>query len=134
MVREVLIVAWRCENVFWIDFLFDFIFNQSSYIFDSFRCFFPLIVGRIIASYDNNIDIMDIFLNVIECLVQKFDGSITLDTSIRFSLDWLSFRESIFEMTADWEVTNSWGFLCVVKVEMNVGQMENFKVFSFGLI
>ncbi len=121
MIGKILIVSRGCKNVFCVDFLLDFFFNQTSDMLNCLWSFFPLVMCRVVSSYNNHINVVDIFLNIIKSFVQKFDGSIALNASIRLCLDWLGFRESIFDMTTNWKVTDSRGFLSVVKIEVNVG-------------
>ena len=87
MVGKVLVVTRGCENVFCVYFLSDFVLNQTSDMFNSFWGFFPLIMGRIVPSYDDHIDFMDVFFDIIKSLIQKLDRSITLDASVRLCLD-----------------------------------------------
>ncbi len=134
MIGKILVVTRSCENIFCVYFLSDFVLNQTSDMLNSFWSFFPLIMRRVVSGYNDHVNLMDVFFNIIKSLVQKLYRSITLDASVRFCLDWLSLREAIFDVAADWEVAYSGGFFSVVEIEVNVGQMQDFEIIGFGFV
>lgn len=128
MIRKVLIISWGCEDVFCVDFFFNFILNKLANIFDSLRSFLPFIMSWIISSDDNNIDFINVLLDVIKSLIKQFDWRITFYASKFFRLNRFSLRESILNMTTNGQITNCWSFLCVIQIQMNISQMENFQI------
>lgn len=120
MIRKVLIVTRSCENKLCVYFLFYFILNKWSDVFDSFRGFLPFIMSWIISSYNNDINFINVFLNIIKCFIKQFNWSVAFDTSKLFCLNWLSLRESILKMATNWQVTDCWGFLSVIQIQMNI--------------
>lgn len=120
MIRKVLIVSRSSENELCVYFLLYFILNEWSNVFDSFRSFLPFIMSWIISSYNNNINFINVFLNIIECLIEQLNWSVTFDVSKLFCLNWLSLREAILQMATDWQVTNCWSFFSVIQIQMNI--------------
>lgn len=130
MVWQVLIVSWCCDDMLCVHFLSNLALNKFPDVFHCLRSLFPFIMSRVIASHDDDIDLLNILLNIVKGFVKELDRRIALDTAKGFGLDGFSFWVTVFNMTADWQVANCWSFFSIVKIQVDVCKVEDLEVWK----
>lgn len=106
MVWQVFIVSWCCDDMLCVYFLSNLALNKLPNVFHCLRGLLPLIMSRVIASHDDDIDLLNILLNIVKGLIKELDWCIALDTAKGFGLDGFSFWVTVFNMAADWKIAN----------------------------